>query len=70
MNYKFYENMIKTARAFAAKRDKIDFFRLSRASNHKVKSRPLSWSKIERIRDFMFVLSTSKNEENPIKNKG
>ena len=45
-----------------------DFSRHSMAANSKVHGR--IWLKFELIPDFMIVLITCKNEEDPIKNEG
>ena len=45
-----------------------DFSRRSRAANSAVHS-PI-WSNFELVQDFMVVLLTCKNEEDPIKNRG
>ena len=45
-----------------------DFSRLSRAGNSAIRDRILPYFKL--IRDFMVVLITYKNEEDPIKNDG
>ena len=45
-----------------------DFSRRSRAANSAVQG-PI-WSNFELVRDFMVVLLTCKNEEDPIKNRG
>ena len=44
------------------------FSRHSRVANSKVKG--LIWPNFKPIRDFIVVLVTCKNEEDPIKNKG
>ena len=44
------------------------FSRRSRAANSAVHG-PI-WSNVELVRDFMVVLITCKNEEDPIKNRG
>ena len=46
----------------------LGFFRRSRAANSAVHDR--IWPSFELIQDFMVVLVTCKNEEDPIKNDG
>ena len=45
-----------------------DFSRRSRAANSAVRGR--IWSNFKLVQDFMVVLVTCKNEEDPIKNEG
>ena len=45
-----------------------DFFRCSRAANPTIHG--MIWSNFELIQDFMVVLLSCKNEDDPIKNEG
>ena len=68
VTYNNEEDLIKNEGARVLTRLYDVFFRRSRAANSEVSGRILS--KFKLIQDFIVVLVTCKNEEDPIKNEG